>query len=313
MGRRRRLWASWPGCSARGWRPAPEHRDRLLPLAVDLDLERSLALDRREGAAGLVVERQRRVLLARGPGLLPGAAGEDLGAGGDDAGAGGVGRAQRRHRLRQAAQGVDLAQLLLDRDLRGEVFALAEVGPGEGAAEAPEEEAGPALAAVGGPEVVLGVDRDRELDPEAGQPRGDRLGIGAEREARRLHPDHAEAGLAVAPGPLADVGQRPHAVELGEVDEVDERRAAGGQRRHRLRFVPDPGDSRRQVGGGDVVATGAQGGDVIRAAGGERAALAQRPWLPRGSRRAASRSPRRSRPAPAPRPGVRPATRGSLR
>ena len=74
--------------------------------------------------------------------------------------------AQRRHRLRQLLQRVDLPQLGLDRFLGRPVFALAEVGPGERAAEAPEEEARPALAAVGGPELVLGVDRDRELDPE---------------------------------------------------------------------------------------------------------------------------------------------------
>ena len=80
--------------------------------------------------------------------------------------AGRVGGAQRRHRRRQLAQRVELAQLGLDRLLGRRVFALAEVEPGQRAAQAPEEEAGPALAAVGVPERPLGVDRDRELDPE---------------------------------------------------------------------------------------------------------------------------------------------------
>src|SRR6059036_859028 len=130
------------------------------PLAVDLDLELALSLDRRVGAARLVVERQVLAVLAGDPGAIPGAAGEDLGRGREDAGAGSVGRAQGRQRLRQVLQRIHLPQLGLDRFLGLAVFALAEVGPGEGAAEAPEEEAGPALAAVGGPEVVLGVDRD---------------------------------------------------------------------------------------------------------------------------------------------------------
>ena len=46
--------------------------------------------------------------------------------------------------------------------LGAEVFALAEVEPAQRAAGRPEEEAGPALAAVGVPELALGVDRDRE-------------------------------------------------------------------------------------------------------------------------------------------------------
>ena len=104
---------------------------------------------------------------------------------------------------------------------------------------------------------MLGVDRDRELDPEPRQPRGDVLGLGGEGEARRLDADHAQPRLAVAALPLGQVGERADAVQLRVFDEVDERRAAGGQRRHRLRFGSDPGEAGGQVGGGDVVASGA--------------------------------------------------------
>src|SRR5690242_7508904 len=69
------------------------------PLAVDLDLDLTLALDRGEGAAGLVVERQVLAVAAGDPRLLPGAAGKVLQRGGDDVDPGAVSRPQRRHRL----------------------------------------------------------------------------------------------------------------------------------------------------------------------------------------------------------------------
>src|SRR5215203_6394698 len=114
-----------------------------VPLAIDLDLQLALALNRDIGAARLVVERQVLAVLPRNPWPLPIAAGKVLGGRGHDAGAGAVGRAQRLHRLGQLLQRVDLPQLGLDRFLGRSVFALAEVGPGERAAEAPEKEAGP--------------------------------------------------------------------------------------------------------------------------------------------------------------------------
>src|SRR5215218_5466531 len=40
------------------------------PLTVDLDLDLAVSLDRREGAAGLVVERQVLAVLSRDPGSL---------------------------------------------------------------------------------------------------------------------------------------------------------------------------------------------------------------------------------------------------
>src|ERR1044072_1582077 len=66
-----------------------------LPLAVDLDLELALALDRRVGAARLEVERQVLAVLAGDPGPLPGAAGEELGGGGGEADARGGAWPQR--------------------------------------------------------------------------------------------------------------------------------------------------------------------------------------------------------------------------
>src|SRR4051794_12900401 len=81
------------------------------PLAVDLDLDLALPLDDGESAARLVVQRQVFAVLAGHPGALPRAAGEDLGRGWEDLDAGCIGRPQRRHRLRQLLQGIDLPQL----------------------------------------------------------------------------------------------------------------------------------------------------------------------------------------------------------
>ena len=60
-------------------------------------------------------------------------------------GAGRVGLPQRRHRLGERVQRVQLAQLGLDRVLGPVVFALAEVDPAQRAAPPPEEEAGQPL------------------------------------------------------------------------------------------------------------------------------------------------------------------------
>ena len=210
--------------------------------AVELDRQLPLALDGRVGAAGLVGDDELLAVLPGAPGPLPRAAREDLGARRHHPGAGRVARPQRLERRRQVLKGVLLAQLRLDRLLGGEIVALAEVEPAQRPAEAPEEEAGPALAAVRVPERPLGVDRDREPDPEPLQSSADHLGVGAEGEARRLDADRPQARVAIAAVPLGHVGEGPHAVELGEVDEVDQRGPAGGEHRHRLRFLADPGD-----------------------------------------------------------------------
>ena len=169
-----------------------------------------------------------------------------------------------RHRLRQLAQGVDLSQLFLDCDLGPQIVALAEVEPGgHNPPLSPEEEAGPALAPVGMPEVACGVYRDRELDPDARQAGRDGLAIGAEGEAWGLRAEHTQARVAVAALPLDQVGKRPDAIELGEVEEVDQRRPPRRQRRHRLRLDPDPLDARRKVGRGECVAFRAHSPDVI--------------------------------------------------
>src|SRR4029077_15535617 len=110
---------SWPGV------------DRSRPLAVDLDLDLTFAVDRREGAARLVVEGEDLAVLAGRPRPLPRATREGLRRRRHHPGPGPVGGPDRRHRLGQLAQGVDLAQLLLDRLLGRPVLALAEVGPGE--------------------------------------------------------------------------------------------------------------------------------------------------------------------------------------
>ena len=102
-------------------------------VAVELDAELALALDRRVGAAGLVVDRQLLAVLARRPGLLPGAAGEQLGGRGHHLGA----RARRVGRSgsigsgssRRASSSRSSSWIAI---LGRQVFALAEVEPGSG-------------------------------------------------------------------------------------------------------------------------------------------------------------------------------------
>src|SRR4029077_7363876 len=129
-------------------------------------------------------------------------------------------------RRRQLAQGVLLAQLGLDRFLAGAVLALAEVEPGQGAAHLPEEEAWPALAAVGMPEAALGVDGNREFDLEASQARRHRVTVAAEGKARSLDAERGQPVWLVAARPLGYVGKRPDAVDLRVVEEVDQHRTA---------------------------------------------------------------------------------------
>src|SRR5205085_1155556 len=73
---------------------------------------------------------------------------EQLGCRGQHRGSGGVGGTPRLHRGGQLAQRVARTQLLLDRQLGGFVFALAEVKPAQRPAAPPEEEARPSLTAV---------------------------------------------------------------------------------------------------------------------------------------------------------------------
>src|SRR5262249_6993912 len=83
--------------------------------------------------------------------------------------------------------------------------------------------------------------------------------VAAEWEARGVDGDRAEAEIAVARVPLDQVGEGADAVELGEVDEMDQGGAAGGQLGHRSRRRAHPGDLLRQVGRSYVVALGSHG------------------------------------------------------
>src|SRR5881394_1541866 len=107
------------------------HRDRSGCVAIDRDLDLSPSLNRRVGAAPLVVDLQFLAVLTRCPRLLPRPPREELRSGGDDLCAGGVTWPQWRHWLGECPQGVLLTQLSLDRFLARPVFALAEVKPGE--------------------------------------------------------------------------------------------------------------------------------------------------------------------------------------
>jgi hypothetical protein len=75
-----------------------------------------------------------------------------------------------------------------------------------------------------------------------------------------VHAERREAEVAIALVPGDRVRERANAVELREVEEVKEHRAAGGglgQNRIALDVVP--GATARQGRGGDVVSLGAHG------------------------------------------------------
>ena len=126
----------------------------------------------------------------------------------------------------------------------------------ERAALAPEEERGPALRPVVVPHLVAGVVGDRVADAQALERGRQRVALGGEAEARRVDADRGETRLPVALVPADRVRQRANAVELREVEEMDERRPARGEHGHRLGRLADPGDFLRQVRGGDVVSVG---------------------------------------------------------
>ena len=129
------------------------------------------------------------------------------------------------------------AQLLVDRGLGGLVLALAEVKPAQRPALAPEEQRRPAAAAVVVPELVAGVVGDGVSHAQRLQGRRELLGLGAERVARRVEAERRQAAMGIAVVPGDQVGHRPDAVQLREVEEVDEHGARGGELRHPRRAV----------------------------------------------------------------------------
>ena len=219
--------------------------DRLCRAAVELDRDLARALDGREGAAGLVGDGQRLAVLAGGPGPLPGAAGEELGARRHHPGAGArrsgaaarsapAARAGRRSRAARPGSPPRSRRIRPRRSGTRRGRRRGSRGRGWASPRSRRSARGRARR------------RSRPgTRPRAGQAGRDRRRVGAEREARRLDADRPQARVAVAAVPLGEVGERPHAVELGEVEEVDEGRPAGGEDRHRLRLLADPGHSLR--------------------------------------------------------------------
>jgi len=98
------------------------------------------------------------------------------------------------------------------------------------------------------------------VDPEPLERRRERLALGGERIARRVDPEDCEAEAAVSLLPGDHVGKRPHAVELGEVEEVDEHWPGHCQLGERgLSLGVQPANPSRQLRRGYVGAVGAQG------------------------------------------------------
>ena len=82
------------------------------------------------------------------------------------------------------------------------------------AAPVPQVERRPDLVAVQLPDLVVGVERDRELDLRAARPpRATFVRVLAEVELRRVDADHAQARIRVAAVPLLQVRQRADRVQ----------------------------------------------------------------------------------------------------
>ena len=196
-------------------------------------------------------------LAASNPRLARRSAGQHLGRRRDDHRSRGIAGPQRLERLRQPGGAERVRKLLLYRQLRRLVLTLAEVEPAQRSALAPEEERRPALAAVVVPERVARVVGDRVLDSEIGDRTLEGLDRRREGVAWRVDAERREPELAVSPVPVNAIGQRAHAVQLSEVEEVDQHGPASGQLAHRRRLAAQPAGPRRQLGRRDVLAFGA--------------------------------------------------------
>ena len=227
-----RRWRSCRGCSAIGIRPLPQTGSSARAVEPGAQRARRPRPRRRRRRP-----RSRRSIRSRPGARLQPSAGEPPGK--TSCARRGDERARQR-RSRAAAPSARGSSTVRSSPRSSSwiassvvpVLALAEVRPGERAAAAPEEERRPALAAVVVPDRVAGVDRDRMLDARA--PRLPAAAVSCsplKPKARRVDAENGEAERRVAAAPLEHVWKRPHAVQLGEVEEVDEHRP--GRRRAR--------------------------------------------------------------------------------
>ena len=184
------------------------------------------------------------------------AAGEDLVAGlGDFDLVRGRGRVDG---LRQLPRLVSRLKLLAHRILGLGEATDAEVEPAQPAAEPPEEDGGPALRAVGVPDVVGGIGGDGEAEPEPPDRRRERLRRARQIGARRVHADGRQPGLRITLRPGVDVRQALDPAQLTGLEEDDEQRPSRGQPLRRRRLVADPGHARGERRQRDIGAVRAQ-------------------------------------------------------
>ena len=229
--------------------------DRARIGAVDHDSQLAAAVDCRVRTPGLVLDLDRAGGRCGAPRTLGRAAGKDFLRRRHHPRAGYVARPQRLERLQRLDRVASLVRVvdrLADRLLGGRVVALAELVPAQRAAGAPEEQRGPAATTVVLPHQVLGVDGDGMLDAQALDRVPDGIGRAGEGEARRVGAEHAQTPGRVALAPGEDVGEGPDAVELGEVEEVDQDGRGGDQALHNGLIATDPDQARRQRRCGDV-------------------------------------------------------------
>ena len=248
-----RSWAV-SSCSP-GWLTSIGSRS----VAVHPDRDPALAVGRRVGAACLVVELRR----AGSPSVLD--QGSSVEPPGNSSGVGAITftPATSDGRMGSSSGGhsplaVPLGERLADLLLGGRVVALAEVVPAQRAALPPEEERGPAVRLVELPERELAVHRDGPVDPEPLGRAGHCVRVLREGKARGVDADHRQAVALVALMPGAEVGQGADRVELGEVEEMDQGRARGGQPVDRLHGLADPVEAAGDRGHGDVGSRGTQ-------------------------------------------------------
>ena len=248
-------WRSCSGCSAIAIKPLPQTGSSPAPSSPARSAPP--ALGDHVGAAGLVLDLDPVASRPRLPALGGRSSREDLLARRGDERAGSVGRPQRLHRRAAArTRQIVASQHLLDRLLGRLVLALAEMRPRECAAASPR---GTATATPCSRSRARSRS-SRRARPDARRPGRRRLPTATSRSPLNRNrgewtPSTESPSCAVAAVPLEHVGQRPDAVQLREVEEMDEHRAGRRELAHPRRLVAvQPHDPARELGRGDVVA-----------------------------------------------------------
>ena len=135
-----------------------------------------------------------------------------------------------------------------DRALGVLVLALSVVDVRQLARAVEQVAARPAAVAVLPPCLEVGIEQHRVRDLEALHRARNGVAVAPERVARRVHADHAQAGVRIARVPLLQVGERAQRVDAREVPELDQDRPSAHERVHAQEGHIEPFDSLRNSG-----------------------------------------------------------------